>query len=462
MLRHLLLAALAASLPVRADGFHSGGPTRESESVTCHLPEREHLRNSSGRDGLGLCVFTSIDLAARWANEPSLIGFRDFMTSHPGGGWPEKVDEYIPKMAASKGLPVPGYVQHTGGDPEFLKRALRTGRYVCVTYDGRDNVYYRFRIAHMVNLVHFTDQHAVVQDNNYPGLWLWMSSKDFLARWRGMGGGWAIALLKGGPPPIPVNAASTQREGMYLTVAHTLEQEADPSVNIPIESNYGIDSTQISKIPCYRLNGRSVSEVEAFAALDSLPDDSSRLRLTIIGDEELRRKVRADLEQHPGLNALRERLIVQDYPRDHWAVADVGFAPGITLQMPSNSEGKGAVLWRMPAYSGPEFMAGAIRKADPNYVPDKDPDPSSNSKAPAITNPLPHVPSECWYGLGGLLLALLARRFNIPFLQKRAPDIRDAVREILIDLLKPTPPPPSPDEEVRKLIQGRNEPVTKT
>src|SRR5260370_30645652 len=96
-----------------ANPFLADGNVHDNEAITCDLPPSEHLKNSVGRDGLGLCVFTSIDHAARWSNEPALIGFRDFMTKQPGGGWPEKVDDYIPKMAASKGLPAPGYVQHT-------------------------------------------------------------------------------------------------------------------------------------------------------------------------------------------------------------------------------------------------------------------------------------------------------------------------------------------------------------
>src|SRR5262245_20010833 len=103
MFRLTILAAFAAALPLRAGEFKAAGPEHDREAVTCHLPEREHLRNAAGNDGLGLCVFTSIDLAARWANEQALIGFRDFMTRHAGGGYPEKVDQYVPKMAAPRG-----------------------------------------------------------------------------------------------------------------------------------------------------------------------------------------------------------------------------------------------------------------------------------------------------------------------------------------------------------------------
>src|SRR6185437_9808487 len=90
------------------------------------------------------------------------------------------------------------------GDDTFLDLAIHTGRCPAVTYDGRDN-FYRGSVAHMVTLAHIDQQRAAIIDNNRPGEWLWMSRADFLSRWRGMGGGWAVVFL--GPPPTPYNAA---------------------------------------------------------------------------------------------------------------------------------------------------------------------------------------------------------------------------------------------------------------
>lgn len=213
-MRRILALFTTLSLAGIADAIDAAGRDNHGEQLTVDLPDEQHLRNTGGRDGAGLCVFTSIDHAARYQDCQALIGFRDFMTKYPGGGWPEKVSQYIPKMAASKGHPTPEYVQHTGGDVEFLRLALRTGRYVCVTYDGRDGVFYRGSIAHMVNLVHLSDQWAVIHDNNYPRQFLWMTPDQFVSRWRGNGGGWAIALLNPPPPPIPFNRPQTQERAL--------------------------------------------------------------------------------------------------------------------------------------------------------------------------------------------------------------------------------------------------------
>lgn len=444
-MHQLMLMGLCVCMPI--EEFRPGGPEYQTEAITCHLPEREHLANSAGRDGLGLCVFTSIDLAARWANEPSLIGFRDFMKKHGGGGWPEKVDEFIPKMAASKNLPTPNYMQHTGGDPEVLKKALRTGRYVAVTYDGRDGVYYRTRVAHMVNLVHLSDQFAVIQDNNFPGKWLWMKPQAFFERWKGTGGGWAIVLFNPGPPPIPVN----NRPLATSTYRHVSIQGDDP--------NYGLDCAKIGETTHYRLNGRDITRDEAMRAMDQLPDDRQRLRLTIVGEASIREQVKRDWQAHPALQALKDRVLVQDYPPEHWAVADVGFAPGLTLQTPPGSDGKARVIWRMPQYAGPDVLAGAIRKADPLYQPSKDADPSKADTTKTDSNiawDWLSGQSPLWM-LIGLVAIMLGRQFGlkIPSFKPSPDELKQLIRTLLLEMLKPTPPatPPLSDEELKKRIQ---------
>jgi hypothetical protein len=168
--------------------------------------------------------------------------------------------------------------------------------------------------------------------------------------------------------------------------------------------NFGVDAARIGGAPCYRLNGREVPRHEALAAFGGLSDDSDRMRLTVVGDDTLRKQVLGDLSSHPELMKLRDRLLVQDYAPDHWAVNGVGFAPGVSLQGPPRKDGKAAVLFRFASYAGPEALAGAIRKADPHYQPERDPDPARAS--PSIPVNLSQVPPAAWV-LGGLVIALL-------------------------------------------------------
>jgi len=361
-------------------------------------------------------------------------------------------------MAASRGLPTPAYIQHTGGDAEFLKLALKTGRYVSVTYNGRDNIHYSGAIAHMVNLVHLSDRWAAIHDNNFPGKWLWLPTADFLNRWRGSGGGWAVVLLKPGPPPIPVNRPSLvfgqrldcssgscrivpsstemkwlpdpQHPGYFYLFAGSRQLGTwypDGRGYLPIRPdgswgeatapplawpegamrNFGLDVQRVSSENRYWMNGRPAGRGEALAAFGSLVDDSNKLRLTIVGDESLRQRVRTDLAQHAELLKWRDRLLVQEYPPDHWAVAGVGMAPGITIQGAPDGAGKAPVLARLPEYRGPDLLIAAIRKADPSYKPESDSPPESK---PTSSFDIKNLPAGIWVLAGLTLLLFFARR----------------------------------------------------
>jgi len=179
-----------------------GGPVSPNghAEVTCDLPVSERTKNAGGRDGAGLCVFSSIGHAARWQNEKRLIDFQKQMQKEPGGGYPEKVDRMIAKYG--KGTP---YLQYEGRDPTILKLALKTGRMPSVTYNGHDPHYgEHVSIAHMVNLIYLDENQACILDNNFVGEneLVWMSAKEFMNRWED---GWAVILLAPPPPPPPRN-----------------------------------------------------------------------------------------------------------------------------------------------------------------------------------------------------------------------------------------------------------------
>lgn len=215
-----LIVLLVASSPLLAQFTVTKEPAFNGVRVTTDLPPSQHHRNVGSQvDGAGLCVYTSFWHAALWQSVKDVYEFRAYMERRPGGSYPEKFDATLASYCKSKGVPLPGYVQHTGGDVEFLKLALKTGRMVCVTYCGVDGSgrYGGEVIAHMVNLVYLDDQYGCILDNNFPGTFLWMPAREFVARWTGIatngqpyrirrsavGGGWAIVLLGSPPPPYP-------------------------------------------------------------------------------------------------------------------------------------------------------------------------------------------------------------------------------------------------------------------
>ena len=154
--------------------------------------------------------------------------------------------------------------------------------------------------------------------------------------------------------------------------------------------NFGLDRTRIPAAGKRLLNGKEVSKEEVLQALGkpSVPDDSQWLSLTVIGPEGVRQKVLSDLQSSPFLTPWKDRLKVKDYPPDHWAVKDAGFVttgnPTIYCQAPD-----GTVLHRQDVYRGPEALAEVLRKADPSYNPERDPD---------LNRQLSSVPLWVWIG----------------------------------------------------------------
>jgi len=203
---------LSAFLTVAGVGASVGGKTAPDgkTEIACDLPSFLQTKNVGGSDGAGLCVFTSIGHAARYQNVAVLEDFRDWMRKYPGGGWPEKVDAMISKIAKERGVPKPEYIQVQGGREtlEIIRTALDTGRMVSVTYSKSPTGRYGgARIAHMVNIVHLDQKYAAVLDNNYitpaDKSFEWMSLDQFLQTYMGGRAGWAVILLDAGPPPFP-------------------------------------------------------------------------------------------------------------------------------------------------------------------------------------------------------------------------------------------------------------------
>jgi hypothetical protein len=141
--------------------------------------------------------------------------------------------------------------------------------------------------------------------------------------------------------------------------------------------NYGIDLSELKGKPeSYYHNGRAITKESALSLMGTqdIPDDSEFLRLTVIGPDAIRKRVRDDLFNDPALSDFKSFTVVQDYPPSHWAVADIGFEltgeVAIYVQSPD-----GTVLHKQNDYKdGAVGLAAALRKVDPNYRRGGDPD----------------------------------------------------------------------------------------
>jgi hypothetical protein len=218
MRRFLVLSlALLLVLPALAGSgdSHVGGNAYDGEEVTCDLPAEQHLRNiGSRRDGAGMCVMSSVEMAARWDGLEGYRGLRDWCASEPGGAYPEKVDDQLRRYARARGLPEPLYFQYTSGDPEPLLELIdRTGRMACFAY-GYSPRYGGGAINHMVCGARYSGRYATVLDNNFPQTYEWMPKEELLRRLKtaaGRGGqpvrspAWVFVWLEAPPPPVPHN-----------------------------------------------------------------------------------------------------------------------------------------------------------------------------------------------------------------------------------------------------------------
>lgn len=172
--------------------------------------------------------------------------------------------------------------------------------------------------------------------------------------------------------------------------------------------NFGVDTDKLNgHDEAYHLNGTPVSEAQARKALadGGIPDDAARLRLTVIGPANLTTRVVDDLARSPALAEWKNRLVPQCYLPEHWSVGRAGFVtsgkPTIYVQAPD-----GKVLHRQDDYDdGPEGLARALRRADPNYDARKDPD---------LRKLRPHfdwslVPTPLWFLAAGAVWLFLRR-----------------------------------------------------
>lgn len=154
----------------------------------------------------------------------------------------------------------------------------------------------------------------------------------------------------------------------------------------------GVDGSKLSPAR-YSLTGKPCSRQDALDAVGTgtIPNDAALLRLTVIGSESDRAKVLADL----AANGVAAKYVVNSYAPTDWHVASYGFVtagtPSIYVQTPD-----GKVLHRQADYAGGyASLVEALRKADPTYPPDKDPDLRKPVVPPAPVVPLtPDAPAN--------------------------------------------------------------------
>jgi len=144
--------------------------------------------------------------------------------------------------------------------------------------------------------------------------------------------------------------------------------------------------------------------------IQGLEDDRHHNRLTITAAEDVRSRVRRDLEGP--LKDAAAGLLVQYYQPGHWATDGVGLPGGLVLQSPPDKDGKGKVLWRSETYDGPDQLKAAIQTYGAIRRPNQDYDPALDQQ-PGGLDGIPEWAKILGFGLAALLLlSALSQRTN--------------------------------------------------
>ncbi len=178
------------------------------------------------------------------------------------------------------------------------------------------------------------------------------------------------------------------------------------------------NSKDLAKIhgPDYRHGPILVARDKALALVKGVPDDGHKAWFTVIGTDAERKQVLDDFQANAAFEPYKQLVKVQAYAPDAWEMKGAGFVttghPSIYVQAKD-----GTVLHRQPDYEGgAEALAAALgrtnlRKPDPKYPPDKDPD---KRKPDPIIPGLPTIPLSAWaLGAIGAVVLLTPKRRTV-------------------------------------------------
>jgi hypothetical protein len=188
----LLLLAIPAMAHAQAVEHPTRVPSYRGTPANAPIPPAMHWRNEGGSDGAGLCVISSLKINGNYQGVPDLDELWRVAKSRPGGYSPTKLEDLLAQV-----MPDEKWASYVGTDPTVLHRLSGMGYPIGSTMNTGE-LYNYGRIHHMISLVHFDRERdlACVVDNNQPGIYSWMTTREYLSRWVDGGTGWAFVWLR--------------------------------------------------------------------------------------------------------------------------------------------------------------------------------------------------------------------------------------------------------------------------
>lgn len=447
----IALALLFTATTALAEFVTTATPIHPSgTNALIDAPSELHIRNIGGSDGAGLCVGTSTEVGARWQSIPQMDGFQKWLARRPGGSYPDMLARDLKTFAAGKGYVVPPHIQHTGGDIEFLRLAIKTRRMVSMTYAGMDDFYGRNGvIAHMVNGAHIDDKYGAIIDNNQPGKWRWMSDTQLINRWLGktddgrnlrVGGGWLVVWLTSPPPPVDVLSKDYVPARPVVVPPITFEQEMEENGINPEngaelapgqvgEGNLfpnGYDPNMLPPKMQYWIDGVPVDRPKALEQLkrfgSEFTDDSGKAFLSFVSDDDKVRDVIRD-----AVKPYADKLHVQIFKSTSWVAQQRLKAGAVVAQLPADKGGKtvfsakeitaeNVVLGAKAALGivdPPPVQPSPTPPVMPTPVKPDVPSPSTPDKAPDVPAPSPPARLPVWQIIAAIFAAWIVLKRKV-------------------------------------------------
>jgi hypothetical protein len=206
------------------------------------------------------------------------------------------------------------------------------------------------------------------------------------------------------PTSPPATPATTKKVDVGVKLGQitgsTIDENGIQNFGILPDPNPGQDPE-----PRYQVNGKEATKSQVIQAFEGQAvDQSTKLRLTVIGPRQSRQAVLEDVKRTPDLQSVVSNFLLKDYDPTDWEVSRSGFytqgSPTIYVQAPT-----GKVLHRQDSYTGAEDLASVLRKANDQYKAEADPNLSK-----AAVFGLFGLPLEAWVVIAIVLYFIIPRK----------------------------------------------------
>lgn len=203
-------------------------PSWRGTEANAPIPAHFHKRNEGGSDGAGLCVICSIKINGDYQGVPNTDLLWQTAKGRPGGYGPGKLQSLLDEV-----MPAEKWASYVGTDPTILHKLSALGYPIGSTMNT--GALYGYRpIHHMISLVHFDRERdlACVVDNNQPGVYSWMTAREYYKRWLDGGSGWAFVWIRKANALTPLGPFLTPAilvaAGILLVVGSRLNTHPPP------------------------------------------------------------------------------------------------------------------------------------------------------------------------------------------------------------------------------------------